>query len=992
MKPSAKRFLSILMALALLFTTCLGILAEEAAIAPVSSAADGSEARGEAPIPEPADGDDAPAAVPGEAPIPEPADGDEAPVAAPGETPVPEPEDGDDVPTAALGETPVHEPADGDDAPAAAPGETPVPEPADGDDAPAAAPGETPVPEPADGNDAPAAAPGETPVPEPADGDDAPVAAPGETPVPEQDALQPTEAPAEQGQFAPFTIRHVEAEIDGETLRVLLVSDEAGYDRIYIGDRNAENKEPFYARGDGGDGTCLFRFPLPLSAMGETISFVPGCAGGAWYTEEVLTLDVPVVSAAQVTMKAAEEESAGIDYSTDVDSSSSMFKVEKCVLNIRGGGITAIITLSGTGYDKLFLGTPEAAAGADASRIIGYVANAEGKYTFTLPVSELDVPITVSAYAVKSAKWIERTLTFKSEPMKTTLEDGGYSAEVDSSSSMFKVEKCVLNIRAGKMTATITLSGTGYDKLFLGTPEAASGADASRIIGYVANAEGKYTFTLPVPALDIPIRFSAYAVKSAKWIERALTFKADSLKAAIADGDYTTDVDSSSSMFKVVSCTLNIRGGKIAATIALSGTGYDKLFVGTAAEAAAASEHIGYHLNGDGLYAFTLPVSELDVPITVSAYAVKSAKWVERSLTFKSGDMEAVDGGEATDPDDGGDDDEDGETVKPPEKDSSGSTSRVDNTTSLPDGTYKPEKFSFSGGTGRVRITCPAVTVRNGRSYATIVFSSPNYSYVKASGSKYYGSHGGGVSTFEIPVRLNASNTIIGMTTTMSSDHEIAYSIYIYIAGADGKKGEAQDEDAPAVVGLRYESADALESAERFNIYRYADGYVVLSVRDGADYLLVPEGAEVPAGLDEGMAVIKLPVANAYVASGNVLELMGMIGVIDPIALLGCETELPQIADALARGAIKRAGAYTEPDYGALLASGCTLAILPAEITDEAYAVLSERLGMLGIPAFVDRSAQESTEEGRLEWLKLYGVLFGCEDTVEAYFASLGAA
>ena len=160
MKPSAKRFLSILMALALLFTTCLGILAEEAAIAPVSSAADGSEARGEAPIPEPADGDDAPAT-------------------APGETPVPEPEDGDDVPTAA----------------------------------------------------------------------------PGETPVPEQDALQPTEAPAEQGQFAPFTIRHVEVEIDGETLRVLLVSDEAGYDRIYIGDRNAENKEPFYAREDGGDGT-----------------------------------------------------------------------------------------------------------------------------------------------------------------------------------------------------------------------------------------------------------------------------------------------------------------------------------------------------------------------------------------------------------------------------------------------------------------------------------------------------------------------------------------------------------------------------------------------------------------------------------------------------------------------------------------------------------------------------------------------------------------
>ncbi len=42
-------------------------------------------------------------------------------------------------------------------------------------------------------------------------------------------------------------------------------------------------------------------------------------------------------------------------------------------------------------------------------------------------------------------------------------------------------------------------------------------------------------------------------------------------------------------------------------------------------------------------------------------------------------------------------------------------------------------------------------------------------------------------------------------------------------------------------------------------------------------------------------------------------------------------------------------------------------------------------LQLLGIPALVDRSTEEETQEGRLEWLKLYGLLFGCEELADAY-------
>jgi hypothetical protein len=441
-------------------------------------------------------------------------------------------------------------------------------------------------------------------------------------------------------------------------------------------------------------------------------------------------------------------------------------------------------------------------------------------------------------------------------------------------------------------------------------------------------------------------------------------------------------------MFNVVSCALKVQGGKITATIALSGTGYDKIFLGTKEQAAAAdpSQHIGYTVNADGKYSFVLPVSALDTPVAVAAHSVSSGNWFDRTLTFKSASLRPVSGG-GEDPDDEDDDD-----VPEPEKDLSGSTSRVNASTALADGVYTPDKFSFSGGTGRVTITCPKVTVRGGKAYATIVFSSPHYAYVKASGNKYYGSHGGGTSTFEIPVKLNGNTHIIGMTTAMSTDHEIAYTLYIYIAGADDFGDEPADENAPVVTGIEYQSTDAIEFAENFSIYRYTDGFAVLNVAGDVNYLLVPENAEVPAGLDEGMTVIRVPVRNAYVASGSVLHLMDRVGTLDPVSLIGCETDVEDVASGLEQGEFVFAGTYAELDYTALLKNGCDLVILPSTVTDEEYAEISQHLAMLGIPAFRDRSADETSERAQLEWLRLYGVLFGCEDLVEAYLAQSAAA
>ncbi len=180
-------------------------------------------------------------------------------------------------------------------------------------------------------------------------------------------------------------------------------------------------------------------------------------------------------------------------------------------------------------------------------------------------------------------------------------------------------------------------------------------------------------------------------------------------------------------------------------------------------------------------------------------------------------------------------------------QDLSGGTAAVNSSTTLKDGTYTPDSFSWSGGTGKVNISCSKITVTGGQAYATIVFSSEYYGYVKANGNTYYGNCGGGTSTFTIPVALNQNNSIIGMTTRMSQAHEMTYTIYVSLKGAnDPKKTDKEnpagdnsmlstgnkklDDTAPEITGLEYKDETKLEHAKYFKIYNYDKGITLLEV------------------------------------------------------------------------------------------------------------------------------------------------------------------
>lgn len=111
----------------------------------------------------------------------------------------------------------------------------------------------------------------------------------------------------------------------------------------------------------------------------------------------------------------------------------------------------------------------------------------------------------------------------------TEVADGVYQVEMESSSSMFHVTAAELTVREGRMEAVLTLSGEGYLKLFMGTAAEAAASDGSSYIDYVTDAEGKYTYTVPVEALDLPIACAAFSRNKEKWYDRQILFQAESL-------------------------------------------------------------------------------------------------------------------------------------------------------------------------------------------------------------------------------------------------------------------------------------------------------------------------------------------------------------------------------------------------------------------------------------------------------------------------------
>ena len=192
--------------------------------------------------------------------------------------------------------------------------------------------------------------------------------------------------------------------------------------------------------------------------------------------------------------------------------------------------------------------------------------------------------------------------------------------------------------------------------------------------------------------------------------------------------------------------------------------------------------------------------------------------------------------------------------------------------------------------------------------------------------------------------------------------------------------------EAPEIDGLVYQDETALHYAQGFHLYRYQDGYTLISIADGADFLVIPEGAAVPRNLG-GIIPLQQPLSRIYLAATSAMSLFDAVDAVDCVRLSGAlesDWYIPGAVEAMQSGSLLYAGKYSAPDYELLLSEDCQLAIESTMIYHTPK--VKEMLEDLDIPVLVDRSSYEPHPLGRTEWIKLYAALSGKEAEAEARF------
>lgn len=560
-------------------------------------------------------------------------------------------------------------------------------------------------------------------------------------------------------------------------------------------------------------------------------------------------------------------------------------------------------------------------------------------------------------------------------------------------------------------------------------------------------------------------------------------------KTKLKDGTYKVKATTDRKMFylypkkKNPATTILVKkNGKMTATITLTGSGYDYVYMGTPKQAKKAGKKkwIKYK-KVNGYYTFKIPVSALDKKLPITPHSSKYEKDGDPSTDpwrpdkwikfYSSGAKKVKDGttiktkGKASNRN-GGNNQKQNNWVDDGKK----GTSAVNNSTSLKDGTYKPDKFRWSGGSGRLSyIRCTKIVVRGGKAYATIEFGSSKYDSLKANG-RTYSKSGGGNSKFTIPVKLNANNTIIGRTTAMSQPHWVRYSIYIYKKGAGaGKSGSEKGDDghvtstkklsskAPDLMGLEFKEEVEVKYAEYFKIFKYEQGITLIEIDQASDtalykeekkedkkksaeggeeaeteddlghveyddegniiaqsqnevvdglyqnnvvnYIVVPEGVELPSGLDKDGIILQQPIEKSFLASEKAADALEQLGLLDKVTTIGFDAEKDgsdELEKALEAESMTAAGTAEKPDYAALVKAKADMGIFPSMVLPEKLdkeasedekteadekteniGVLRKRFAALGTPMMIDRSDDEKTNYASAEWIKVYGAVFG---------------
>ncbi len=239
------------------------------------------------------------------------------------------------------------------------------------------------------------------------------------------------------------------------------------------------------------------------------------------HVQEAIDSDDQSVAAAAHAVGVTADRIKNGTYSIKVDSNTSMFKIVDCRLTVEDNRMTAVMTLSGKGFSKIYMGGGEQALKDTESNFHNYTDNGEQHY-FTVPVQALDREIDCAGFSMRKEQWYDHIVVFESADIPgdaflprridVAMSGGSGRASIESPAE--------LTYNNGVNYAKVVWNSPNYTYMLVDGEE------------YLpVNAGGNSTFLIPV-ALDEDMKVVActVAMSEPKEVEYTLNFNPASIK------------------------------------------------------------------------------------------------------------------------------------------------------------------------------------------------------------------------------------------------------------------------------------------------------------------------------------------------------------------------------------------------------------------------------------------------------------------------------
>lgn len=581
-------------------------------------------------------------------------------------------------------------------------------------------------------------------------------------------------------------------------------------------------------------------------------------------------------------------------------------------------------------------------------------------------------------------------------------EAGAFDLTVINKLNMFKVVSASVTGSGTNRTLTIALSGQGYHYLFKGDTGSASVSKAGDRIPYQVNSNGLYTFRIPVSASDSTFDLAALSAREQKWYSRRLSLDWSRKTLTVSRGSGETVADqkpvdfsdnaSNTGTYSVKNNASEERAGKGAVSGSAAVNGYTFRWSGGSGRAIITCMRV-FEQNGQ-LYA-TIHFSRENGKASAYTQVRSLGQTVSGDNTF---------------------------TI-PVNKNANTTIQALTTAMSAPHwitytiyvGEGGSAENSLAANTRQLDEKAPEITGLTVKGEMKITYSDKIKIFTYAN------------DIYLIEVNMvkdtarkkddgsSESNTAVKRTGTESASSE-----------TEAPETEASETEISGD-GKEKIYMDTRENTSDLDVYS----------NDIVKYLVVPEGQEIPAGLDKDVVIIQQPADKTYVTSKEALQILTDLNKTEKIKAVGLEEKDIQDNDVKAAmnkkdgedGKIYQAGTYDKWDLKTLIKQKVNLTVESSDIlpheektgeitgqTDEktadensklrektadensklsektadesmeSFEKLASQAVQMDMAMFVDRSADEKNDLAKAEWYKVYGIIFDAQDQAEELY------